>query len=235
MKQSSITMGILLSLLALSAGADDGTWASEIELGAVVTTGNTDQQNFKLRAGITRDSEQFKHTAHVDGLRSSEDSVVTAQKYYMYYQADYKLEGDHSLFGRVAYEDDKFSGFDYQTDFTLGYSRLLMDRDNMNLRGSVGVGARRSELTTGATKSEFLTRLALNYEWQVSESSKFTQLLAAEIGAESTITRSESALQASVAGNLALKVALNIKNQSEVPVGQEKTDTETSVTLVYSF
>jgi putative salt-induced outer membrane protein YdiY len=32
-----------------------------------------------------------------------------------------------------------------------------------------------------------------------------------------------------------MKLALTVKNQSEVPVGRKKTDTETSVTLVYTF
>jgi putative salt-induced outer membrane protein YdiY len=32
-----------------------------------------------------------------------------------------------------------------------------------------------------------------------------------------------------------MKLSLNVKNNSDVPVGREKTDTATSVTLVYSF
>ena len=44
-----------------------------------------------------------------------------------------------------------------------------------------------------------------------------------------------TALTAKVNTSLALKVSLTIKNNSEVPVGTEKTDTETAVTLVYSF
>lgn len=227
---------ITLSLFALlSSPVFAQDWSGQVELGAVVTTGNTEQQNLKFQVDAERDSERFHHTMHVSGLRSSEDEVVTAQKYQTFYQGDYKLEGDHALFGRVSYEDDRFSGFEYQADATAGYSRSLMKRDDMTLRGDVGIGVRRSEFDTGMTETEFLTRLAARFRWQVSESARFRQLLSAEIGADSTITRSESSLESTVVGNLALKVAINIKHQSRVPAGAEKTDTESSITLVYRF
>lgn len=219
----------------LSSSALAQVWSGQVELGAVVTTGNTEQQNLKFQVEAERDSERFHHTMHLSGLRSSEDDVVTAQKYLTFYQGDFKLEGDHALFGRVSYEDDRFSGFEYQADATAGYSRSLLKRDDMTLRGDIGFGVRRSELDTGMTRTEFLTRLAARFKWQVSESALFRQLLSAEIGAESTITRSETSLESTVVGALAMKAAVNVKHQSRVPPGTEKTDTESSITLVYRF
>ncbi|MCB1693774.1 MAG: DUF481 domain-containing protein [Pseudomonadales bacterium] len=236
---NALAILIALAIVAPLAQADDAAadkaWASEVEVGAVVTTGNTKQQNFKVAARATLDSELFKHTASFDALRSSEDGTVTAEKYYTYYQGDYKLEGDHSLFGRISYEDDRFSGYDYQTDATVGYSRSLINRENHQLRGDVGIGLRHSVPDMGDSTNEFITRLAANYDWRISETAKFHQLLSVEIGDKNTITRSESALQSKVNGNLAMKFSVNIKHQSDVPVGNEKTDTETALTLVYSF
>lgn len=69
----------------------------------------------------------------------------------------------------------------------------------------------------------------------MSANAVFMQSISTEIGSDSTISRSESALSSDIVGNLAMKLALNIKHQSEVPVGNEKTDTETSMTIVYKF
>jgi hypothetical protein len=121
----TILLAMMVGVQSLAAVASEEGWSLEAELGAVLTTGNTDQQNLKFRLGGTLDGEVLKHSAQLDGLRSSENSIVTAQKYYTFYQGDYKLQGDHSLFGRISYEDDRFSGFDYQADLTVGYSRLL--------------------------------------------------------------------------------------------------------------
>jgi putative salt-induced outer membrane protein YdiY len=38
-----------------------------------------------------------------------------------------------------------------------------------------------------------------------------------------------------VLGRLAMKFSYSVKHNSQVPVAASKTDTETSVTLVYSF
>lgn len=231
----AVFLVMMVAFYSPITSAEEDGWSLEAELGAVLTTGNTDQQNLKFRLAGELDGDVLKHSAQLDGLRSSENSVVTAQKYYMFYQGDYKLEGDHSLFGRISYEDDRFSGFDYQTDLTLGYSRLLMDTGDMTLRGDVGFGSRRSELANGTSQTEFITRLAAKYNWQVSDNAKFKQLVSAEIGSDATITRSETSLQSNIADQLAMKLALTVKHQSEVPAGRKKTDTETSVTLVYTF
>lgn len=239
MRTTAVNICLIVALVAGSpASAEEQQrrlWKSSIELGAVVTTGNTDQRNFNFRADATRDSERFRHTMHVSGLRSSEDAVVTAQKYYTHYQGDFKLNGHHALFGRVSYEDDQFSGFDYQADVTFGYTRRLLKRENMELNGDLGAGVRRTRETGAAVEDEFITRMALRYLWQISESAEFTQNLSVEVGDRSTITRSESAIQSTLVGNLAMKFAVNVKHQSEVPVGSQKTDTETAITLVYKF
>ena len=214
---------------------EDKVWTSEVEIGAVVTTGNTKNQSFKLASKASRDSVLFRHSAAFDVFRSSEDGVVSAEKLYTFYQGDYKLEGDHSLFGRLSYEDDRFSGFDYQTNLTVGYSRLLLSRPGHTLRGDLGAGVRHSAFVAGGSNTEFITRLAGAYEWQISETSRFTQALSTEIGGDSVITRSSSAITAAIATSLAMKFAVNIKHQSDVPIGRKKTDTESSLTLVYSF
>ncbi|MEX0941980.1 MAG: DUF481 domain-containing protein [Pseudomonadales bacterium] len=210
-------------------------WSSQIELGAVMTTGNTEQENFKFAVNVVRNAEILKHTGQVTGIRASEDDIVTAEKYYATYQVDYKLAGDHSLFARGAYETDEFSGFEYQADATVGYTRLLYGSDAIEWHAGGGVGSRHSKFDTGVSESEFITRLATDVRWQVSDSAGFKQLLSAEIGEKSTITRSETSLGTTIAGDLAMKVAINVKHQSEVPFGRDKTDTESSITLVYSL
>ena len=169
-----------------------------------------------------------------DYFRESQDSVTNADKFYGSYQGDYKLTEPNALFGRVSYENDKFSGYAYQEDITFGYSRRLLDRPNMRLTGDVGAGERRSKLDDGTTQNEAIGRLALRYKWQISESALFKQGVSAELGSN-TILRSETSIQSTIVGNLAMKLAVNVKHQSEVPAGFKQTDTESSITLVYNF
>ena len=63
----------------------------------------------------------------------------------------------------------------------------------------------------------------------------FTQDLLAESGSENTYLESKTALSAKLVGNLALVASYTIKNNSDVPLGTEKTDTYTALSLEYGF
>lgn len=217
------------------AASEDSIWASEVEVGAVYATGNTEETNFKFRGEAVRDGEVYENSYKLDVVNSSQDGVKTAQKFYGVYQLDRKLNDVSSIFGRIAYEDDKFSGFDSQIDLTLGYSRDLISTEIHELEASAGVGYRQSELVTGGSEDEVIVTLSGDYSWNVSDNSIFKQALRVQIGDFATVTRTETSLTANVLDNLALKLALYVKNTSEVPAGRDKTDTETAMTLLYQF
>lgn len=210
-------------------------WTTDVELGAVFTSGNTEQESFKFRVASSREKDAWINGFHFDTFMASEDGNDTADKIYTFYRLDYRLDEDRGLFGRIAYESDEFSGFDSQSDMTFGYNQTLLSRENLKIQGDIGAGVRYLEFENADSETEALMRLAGLLEWQLSENSKFTQSLGFEIGEDLTTTRSETALQANIAGALAMKLAVAVKHNSEVPVGRDKTDTESTVTLVYQF
>lgn len=111
---------------------------------------------------------------------------------------------------------------------------MLAD-DILNLDLEAGLGGRRSKPDIGNTNTEAVLRLAGFFNWQISDSSKFSQDLVSEIGSDVTISRSVTALSAQINSTLALRLSYTIRHTSEVPVGIEKVDRETAVTLVYGF
>ena len=223
-----------LSLMALDVFADV-TWASEVELGAVFTGGNTEQETLKFRFDTRRDSEKYVNTFHADLFNAAEDGNATAEKNYLFYRLGKKLGDDRGLFARLGYERDRFSGFDSQIDFTAGYNLTLLNRENLTLVTDFGIGMRRSELESDETEAETIGRIAGLYTWYISTNAIFKQSLGFEIGEEFVTSRSESSLESSISGNLAMKITLKVKHNSEVLPGKEKTDTESTVTLVYKF
>ncbi len=230
---------VLVTTIFLSFGIfaeeEPKFWSTDVELGAVFTSGNTEQESFKFRLDSKREKDQWINSFHVDTFMAKEDGDDTADKLYTFYRLDYRLAEDRGLFARIAYEDDEFSGFDSQSDITFGYNQTLLERDRLKIVGDVGLGARYIEVTDGDSETEALLRLAGLLEWQISENALFTQGLGFEIGEELTTTRSETALETIIVGDLAMKLAIAVKHNSEVPDGKDKTDTESTVTLVYKF
>ncbi len=241
-KQYILSVPTALFLMALvSAGhaADaqviDTSWKGNVELGIVITTGNTETETINAKAKVETEREKWRHIAFVESLNSSTQGTATAERFVINGQSDYKFGEHNYFFAMVNYEDDSFSGYEYRVSEAFGYGRRVMNESNLTLDMEAGPGARQSKLDSGSSDNEYTVRGAVKLAWKVSETSTFTEDLSTDVGEDATITKSVTALTAQVYGSLATKITYTIKNTSDVPVGIKKTDTETAVTLVYSF
>lgn len=236
MKVSGAVAAVCVCLLPCSWTSQAvASWTGEAELGVVVTSGNTETQTINAKGKVVNESNQWKHTGTLEALNTADDERTTAEKYVLSAKSDYKFSEYKYMFARINYEDDRFSGYDYQVSEALGYGQRVIHEPDLSLDLEGGPGARQSKLKDGDSDNEAILRLAANLVWKLSDSAEFSEDLSTEIGEEATITKSVTALKSQIAGSLAMKVSVTIKNTSDVPPDTEKTDSETALTLVYSF
>lgn len=229
-------------LVAASGGtyvsAQDWDLATELELGAIFTSGNTNDENIRFRGRFDALREDWSYRFSMDGFRSSKDDELAAQRLYTVGSATYNFDPDNFIQGRVAHEDDRFSGYDGQTDASVSYGQVMLrDVENMSLRYTVGAGVRSTQSSEPETDDfvEGIIRLATDYSWDISNSARFNQTVSLEAGEESSIGRSESSIETDIMENLSMKFTVNVKHQTEVPSNREKTDTEAAITLLLRF
>jgi len=229
---------LLISVFSSTAiaGEKPSSWKSQAELGMVVTSGNTETSTINAKVDATHEEGQWRHNLHAEALNTTSNDVTSAEKYLTTGQSDFKYSKTGYVFGIVSYENDRFSGFEYQASTTVGYGRRVLDRADMKLDLEVGPGFRfyKDEATMVSDHDPFL-HFAAKYSWAVSANATFTENLSSEIGGDLTVTKSVTSLKANINSTLALKISFTAKNTSDVPVGNKKSDTETAVTLVYSF
>ncbi len=224
-----------LSLSLDAQAQEENGLSSEVELGAVFTSGNTENESINFRGEIDWRRDSWEYGFLLDGFRASQDDIRTAQRVYYVAEANYDFSEQSFILTRLAHEDDEFSGYDSQTDISVNYGRnLLTNRENMTLTLNAGIGARQSR-SEEDDFDEAIVRLAADYEWAISQTATFGQLLSSESGNETSIFRSESSIETQILDNLSLRFSVNIKHQTDVPVGREKTDTETAITFVMNF
>ena len=254
----------LLSLCVLAATSSKSfaeqaeepkTWDVTSEVGAIVTSGNTSTTTLKGGIKAKQHLENWHNEYKFDGIYK-EDEIEndagerekerTNEKYSISAQGNYKLNEDHShLFVYGSYDSDYFGAYRNEAVLSIGYGLRLLNRDNMYLNAEIGPGIKRFEEQKKfdengvrlpiETKNEEIGVAKLEYSWQISENARFTQLVAMEYGDTNTKTVSESALLTKINGSLQMKFAYNITHNSDVGEEKENTDTETSLTLVYSF
>lgn len=237
-------VAITAVVIAPFASAQEGdNWKGETELGVLITSGNTEETNIKGRLGLIHEVETWRNTGEFRTNYSETDDETTSEKYLASLETDYKFSENQYWFLRGSYEDDRFSGYDFESSVTTGYgNRVWNSGDRSFLELSVGGGYRYNKLAMvnaqgEDTEEEAIARLAAQFDYALSENSLFRQKLSTEIGLDenNTVTESETSLQANVVGNLSMKAAFRVKHLSDPPAGSEDTDTETSLSLIYGF
>ena len=213
----------------------EGPWSGKVRLGYLGTSGNTETTNMSGGFDVEYALEKWKHSFKAATIKASEDNTTTAEAHNAGWKSEWTMSEINFLFGRLDWRKDRFSGYDEQFSQTVGYGHRLIDNERHSLNGEVGVGARQSELATGEDENETIVTGGLYYKWTISDNSEFTQDLLVEAGGENTYLESKTAISATLIGNLALVASYTIKNNSEVPVGTEKTDTFTALSLEYAF
>jgi putative salt-induced outer membrane protein len=236
--KSLVSLALLLLLVVASNAGfaqEENGLTTELELGALFTSGNTEDQTLNFASTLGWQRNQWEYVFSLDGLFSSKENEVTGQRFYAVVSANYEFTENSFFLTRFAHEDDRFSGFDSQSDITFSYGRnLLTGNANMGLDLNIGIGARRSRLDE-SDFDEPILRLAGEYDWNISETASFDQTLSAVAGSKTNIFRSETSIQTQILENLSLRFSINIKHQTNVPAGREKTDTETAITFVMNF
>lgn len=244
---------------ASCAERDKLGWRGEAEFGGIVTSGNTSSTSFKTKIDITHNMESWRNRYVIDSLAKTdevddEDTAdpddkkveTTAERYFGSLQGNYKLDTHlETLFVYGAYEKDRFAGFSDRAIVAAGWGRRWFESDNAFFDLEFGPGYQYERttdsddgLTPGESSTSAIARVNAIYNHQLSANVRFRQTLSSDWaleGGNNSNIKAETSLTSQIYGSLAMKAAFLIKHNTRPEEDKVKTDTETSLTLVYSF
>lgn len=239
---------LMLSSQALAVTPDEGGWQAEVEIGLLIRTGNTESESWKGKLNLEREVRMWRHQGEFDYYREETEnldgnSVVDANRIFASAQTNRKFgeNSNSSLFIYGSYEDDRFSSYKYQSTLAAGYGNRYTWAEDLYADFEIGPGYSYSKRRDNdETEGEMIARLAGQVNWNISDTSRFSQSLSTEVGGDNIRTRAVSTLTANINSALALRVSLTLnhndtvyeQNDGRIP---DKLDTETAVTVVYSF
>lgn len=211
-------------------------WQGKAEAGVVFARGNTDTDSVNLKLTMSREAERWKHALDLAALRAATSDVVTARRYQAGWQSNYNWSPRAFWFGGLRYENDDFSGFDYQASITTGLGYKLIDSERVKLSGQIGAGYRRLKNTpTQQIENDPIYSLGADYEHQLNMSTKLVDKLRVEGGSDNTLIGNFAGVEVKMTASLALAVGLDVRSNTKPPEGLKKTDTLTTANVVYSF
>lgn len=233
-------VALTLTAPALAREADD--WSGSVEAGLVETSGNTEETTISGEADVTRDWNDWRQNALLQSRYAEQSGNRTAERYTASTQLDYKFNPNDFVFVRGRYDNDDFSGYQFQASTAAGYGRRLWIEGNSYFDLSTGLGYRYAKFDQpdpeeGDEREAVIGRLAGDFRYQLSETAHFRQEAETEVslGDGEAMSRSVTALQANVNSALALKLSYTVEHDSNPPASAERTDTITAVTLLYGF
>jgi putative salt-induced outer membrane protein len=247
-------LGSLIGALAaapLAAQADDlpPAWSGKGQAGYVMARGNsdTDSANVKLDFNLVRND--WKHSLSLDGLLGRTGGITSAERWDVRLQSNYQIRLHLFSFAALSYQDDRFSGFQYQASGSGGLGYKFFDSDSTKLSAQVGVGYRslRPELLvkddTGAvidripleTQTEVVGTAGADFSRQFNTNTRLLDKLNVESGSSNTSIRNDLSLEVKMNRKLSLAVGFSVLENTKPPEGLKRTDTITTLNLVYAF
>mgnify|MGYP000344932379 CR=1 FL=1 len=224
------------------------------ELGFLYKTGNTKSADMKAGLNFTHEKNQWLSLVTFNFLgkkleethdNGEKEFVTTDNKWNFTTQTNYTLtpEGQNYLYGNLAYEEDEFSSYKKQSSISVGWGRNWYKTKDASLFADIGPGykhdvVRGSDTVMEESKDTFIVQAQALYIRKINDFVQFRQLFIAKTAVkadENSIYKSETSITTKLIESLQLKFALTIDHNTEVEEGFDNTDTQTAMTLVYSF
>ncbi len=240
-----------ISIVAASGAvlADTG-WATRSELGYVLARGNTDTENGNLKFDIARLQGRWQYGLGVDALYGSSNGIGTAQRWDGHFQADLKYSERSFWFSAVRYENDLYSGIQYQSSFSTGAGHIFMQSITNKLSAQIGAGVRVlrpeelvrddagavTQRIPGERTTDAVANGALSYEHAFNSSTKLIEAFLVESGESNTLLKDSISLQVKMSSSLAVALGWQINRNSSQPAGViSRTDTLATANIVYEI
>jgi len=234
----------LLSALSIFAfgqavAGEEKPWNVHGELSYVKTSGNSDTETFATKVEANWKKELNRLIGKGIFLYGKVDSKENTNKLNLLGRWE-RLITDR-LFGFVqgSYLQDKFSGFDYKTDWSAGLGYDIIKTDVHYLKGLASIGYSFLDYKVGGSDSYTTGTAELDYTWKIRENLLFKQLVEYQTNLEDTeiyFLKSDTSIQVKINANFSLGVGYKVFYQNKPPSKDiDKTDTTFLTSLIVDF
>ncbi|NQY86413.1 MAG: DUF481 domain-containing protein [Colwellia sp.] len=254
----TLTALCLLPLVSYTVSAEgtdkESAFTASAELGFLYKTGNTKSADVKAGFNVKHEKDKWRTSVAFNVLAKKTETKdeagnksyeSTDNKWDILTQTNYTVGASDKnyLYGNLAFEQDKFSGFESQSSLSAGWGRQWYKTKSSSLFADIGPGVkydvtRATDTTPSTSSSSLIIQAQATYTHKFNEFVEFKQYLVAKQATksgENSVYKSETSITAKLIDALQLKFAIRLDYDTEVEDNFENTNSETSMTLIYSF
>lgn len=211
-------------------------WSGTGELGLALSKGNADSQTLIGKLSLAKEDTQWKHMAGATFQYGKQDDVESAHRYELSARSGYRLGARSYVFGSARNERDHFTANEYQWTAAVGYGFEAIKSKDTHLTFEIGPGYRWAKLQdVQVHRNEPIVRGYMDFGHKLSATTSVYDTLLIEAGSDNTYARNDLGLLVEMTDALALKAGLEVRHNTNVIPGTKKTDTLTTLNVVYGF
>ena len=235
-KHIHAAMAGVLMITPVAAFADDNGWSGQGEMGLAISKGNTDSQTLVGSLGLGKEDVRWTHSLGASFLYGKNDGVQNARRYEVFGTTGYRLNERSYMFGSLRNERDRFASNEYQWTVAAGYGHQLINDDTTQLKMEIGPGYRWAKLQgVRIHNNEAILRGFMDFSRKLTPTTSLYDTLLVEAGSDNTFASNNLGLQVQITDALALKAGFEVRHNTDVLPGTKRTDTLTTVNVVYGF
>ena len=256
----SLLIALPFAVHAQDSAADNATsggWSGSGEFGFASAHGNSHTENLNAKLGLNQENERWKNAFSLTGLRSKADTTnddgstdfqTTANRYDGAASIGYKFNPRSYLVNAARYEHDNFGSNLWQATYSIGYGYIALKNARAELSFEIGPGYKRyrpadtyqtidgeSVKVHSPIKDEAIGRSLINSKLRMTANTSLEDTLLIEAGSENTYVQNDLGMSVTVTQKLALKLAYQVRYNSDVDDQTKHTDTLYTTNLVYNF
>ncbi len=235
-KHIHAAMAGALMIIPVAAFAADNGWSGQGEMGLAISKGNTDSQTLVGSLGLGREDVRWTHSLGASFLYGKNDGVQNARRYEVFGTTGYRMNERSYMFASMRNERDRFASNEYQWTLAAGYGHQLINNDTTQLKMEIGPGYRWAKLQgVRIHNNEAILRGFMDFSHKLTPTTSLYDTLLIEAGSDNTFASNNLGLQVQMTDALALKAGFEVRHNTDVLPGTRRTDTLTTVNVVYGF
>lgn len=216
--------------------SDDRLWSGSFEAGFISATGNSESEVANIGADAKRIRQRWTDSVKLLASGGSYGGVRNTELYSVDGTLKYDLEDKRFLFANARYFDDKFDSFDEILSVAAGTGFRPIGQDKLNWDVYAGMGYSRQRFEGTGKDISGVTFLGIsNYSQQLTDSTDMSLQSLIEYKPDNTFARNEASLNVAINSTLALKVAYELRYNSDPAAVDKNIDTVTKANIVYEF
>lgn len=211
-------------------------WAGEIEVGGSRSTGNTEREQFSSAINLTRTYPVWSHEINMKFDFARKNQETSARRLVTNIESRYDSSKRLYAFFFLQYEDDKFSGFDYELTESAGVGYRILHSKRVNWSIDAGPGGRQSVVSsTGKAETKLVGRGKSAFVWNISDTADFNNDTVIVSDEDRTNIENTASLSTKIIGALSAKISFQVRHNSNPPPDTDGTDTLSKISLNYDF